>query len=181
MNELHQMSLQTFSGSTIVRPATEADLKGIDSLRKADGDSLGFLPIMKLQHIVTQTLDRGRWRWLYESLWVCEDNDDMTGYVLAGFHREGAKIEQICVRRDARRMERAMILEGVVDAEARARTKQRIRCRVAFDIEANFFWQAIGYNAIATVTSTWMNQGESKSRRPLVVYDKIICQPELWK
>jgi hypothetical protein len=165
--------------ATVIRPALEADLKAIDSLRKADGDSLGFLPIMKLQCIVNQKLDRGRWRWLYESLWVAEDNGELTGYVLAGFHRDGAKIEQICVRGDARRMERAMLLEDVVQQEARLRQKQRIRCRVAFDIEANFFWKAIGYIPIATVSSTWMNQRESKSQRPLVVYDKTICQPTL--
>jgi hypothetical protein len=76
-------------------------------------------------------------------------------------------------------MDRALALEGVVDCEARRRLKSRIRCRVAFDIEANFFWVAIGYVPVATVTSTWMNQRESASKRPLVVYDKIICQPEL--
>jgi hypothetical protein len=164
----------------MIRSATINDLKAVDSLRKADGDCLGFLPIQKLEHIVNLTLDRGRRRFLYESLWVEEEMPgEITGYVLAGFHREGAKIEQICVRQDARRMERAIALEAVVDTEARARLKPRIRCRVAFDIEANFFWKAIGYTAITTTASTWMNHGESKSKRPLIVYDKILCQPEL--
>ena len=163
----------------IVRAAAQYDLKAVDSLRKADGDSLGFLPIVKLEHIVNRTMDRGRARWKYESLWVCEDNGEITGYVLAGFHADGAKIEQICVRRDARRMERAVSLEGVVSAESWRRGMKRIRCRVAFDIEANWFWKAVGYSPVATVTSTWMNQRESIRKRPLVVYDKIICQPEL--
>lgn len=164
----------------IVRKANLADLKVVDFLRKRDGDCLGFLPIAKLEHIVNCTLDRGRRRWEYESLWVCEDNADVTGYVLAGFHISGAKIEQICVRNDARRMERAMALESAVDREARKRRSNRIRCRVAYDIEANFFWRAIGYDVVATVTSTWMNQRESKSKRPLIVYDKIICQPDMF-
>ncbi len=164
---------------TVIRPATMNDLKAIDSLRKADGDCLGFLPLAKLEHIVNQTLDRGRRRWLYESLYVCEDNGDLTGYVLAGFHREGSKIEQICVRQDARRMERAIELESVVSKESLSRTKARIRCRVASDIEANWFWKAIGYTPVAELTSTWLNQRESQSRRPLTVYDKILCQPEL--
>lgn len=166
---------------TLIRSAVESDLMAIDSLRKKDGDCLGFLPLMKLEHIVRRTLDRGRARWRYESLWVCEDNGDLTGYVLAGFHREGAKIEQICVRQDARRMERALALERVVADESTARLKPRIRCRVAADIESNLFWRAIGYVPVTTVTSTWLNQRESKSRRPIVVYDRVICQPELFQ
>jgi hypothetical protein len=57
-----------------IRKSSLNDLKAIDSLRKADGDCLGFLPILKLEHIVNQSLDRGRRRWLYESLWTCEDS-----------------------------------------------------------------------------------------------------------
>jgi hypothetical protein len=134
-----------------------------------------------MEHIVHQTLDRGRVRHRYESMWTVTDNGEVTGYVMAGFHRNGGKIEQICVRHDARRMERALRLEAMVDAEARARTMPCIRCRVAVDLEANLFWTAAGYSPIATTTSTWVNQHESKSRRPLIVYEKRVCQPMLFQ
>ncbi len=162
----------------LIRSAEAGDIRAIDDLRKKDGDALGYLPIAKLEHIVNRTFDRGRARFRYESLWTCEDNGEVTGYVLAGFHRNGAKIEQICVRQDARRMERAIALEHIVDSEARRRQSWRIRCRVAFDIEANFFWRAIGYEPVAEAISTWQNIRESKSKRPLIVYDKQL-QPTL--
>jgi ribosomal protein S18 acetylase RimI-like enzyme len=164
----------------IVRHATDADLTAVEALRRADGDALGFVPRQKYEHIVMRTLDRGRRRWLYEWLLVSEDNGDVTGFVLAGFHRDGAKIEQICVRSDARRMERAMSLAEAIEVEAVRRGSRRLRCRVAFDLDANFFWQALGYTAVATTTSTWLNLRESQSKRPLIVYDKALDQLALF-
>jgi hypothetical protein len=92
----------------------------------------------------------------------------------------GCKIEQICVRADARRMERALSLADAVEAEAKRRNSGRMRCRVAYDIEANLFWRAAGYVPTATVVSTWLNLHESKSKRPLIVYDKVLSQPRLF-
>lgn len=157
-----------------IRPATADDLAAIDSLRKKYGSDLGFLPLQKYQHIVNKTLDRGRSRWKYERLYVVEDNDDMTGFVLGSLGRNGAKCEQVCVREDARRMERAMRLVDAIQAEAIIRHLPLIRCRVAADIEANLFWQAIGYTAIDTTTSTWLNIKESKSKRPIILYEKPL-------
>jgi len=165
---------------TIVRPACSDDLRAIEALRRADGDCLGFIPKQRYEHIVNQTLDRGRPRWTYEWLLVSEDNTDVTGFVLASFGREGMKAEQVCVRRDARRMERALLLVGTVELEAVRRHMNRARCRVAYDIEANAFWLAAGWEAVATVTSTWLNIRESKCKRPLIVYDKVLCQPRLF-
>lgn len=158
-----------------------ADLPAIEALRRADGDSLGFIPKARYEHIVERTLDRGRHRWKYEWLVVAIDNDDITGFCLAGFHRDGAKIEQVCVRQDARRMERALLLVDSIEDEARRRASLRIRCRVAYDIEANFFWLAAGYEPVTTVTSTWLNTRESASRRPLIVYDKELSQMTLFE
>ncbi len=157
-----------------VRHATPTDLSPIESLRRKDGSSLGFIPKIKYEHIVNRTLDRGRPRWKYEWLTVCEDNDDITGFCLSGFHRGGAKIEQICVREDARRFERALKLEEVIAEEAIRRRCEIIRCRVAYDIEANWFWKAVGYLAVSTITSTWLNQRESKSKRPLIEYERPL-------
>lgn len=165
---------------SVVRFATEADLAAVESLRRADGKDLGFVPKAKYEHIVRRTSDRGRQRWMYEWLIVTQDNGDVTGFCLAGFHRDGAKIEQICVRHDARRMERALALADAIQDEAERRSSPRIRCRVAFDIEANHFWRAAGYVPVATTTSTWLNLRESSSRRPLTVYDKPLRQQTLF-
>ncbi len=159
-----------------VRQATEEDLAAIEALRRHDGKDLGFVPAAKYEHIVRRTSDRGRTRWRYEWLIVLTDNDDLTGFCLAGFHRDGAKVEQVCVREDARRMERALRLVDAIEREARRRHCPRLRCRVAADIEANYFWRAAGYVPVAETVSTWLNLRESLSRRPLIVYDKPLAQ-----
>lgn len=167
------------SGTTI-RHAVFDDIPAIEALRRADGDSLGFIPKAKYEHIVNRTSDRGRDRWKYEWLIVAVDNGEITGFALSGFHRDGAKGQQFCVRQDARRMERALMMVDVIEAEARRRGMLRIRHRVAADIEANFFWRAAGYTPVALVRSTWMNVKESISRRPLIVYDKALDQQLLF-
>jgi hypothetical protein len=77
-------------------------------------------------------------------------------------------------------MERALALVDACEVEARKRGCLRIRCRVAADIDANFFWQAAGYKPIAQTTSTWLNVKESASRRPLYIYDKSLDQGSLF-
>lgn len=166
--------------TTIVRLARFDDLPAIEALRRADGDALGFVPKAKYEHITLKTSDRGRERWKYEWLIVATDNEDITGFLLTGFHRDGCKMQQLCVRDDARRMERALRLVGACEDEARRRGSLRIRCRVAADIDANFFWRAAGYKPIAMTTSTWLNVRESASKRPLLIYDKPLDQGSLF-
>ena len=89
-------------------------------------------------------------------------------------------MQQLAVRQDARRMTRALLLMDTMEEEARRRGNPFIRARVAYDIEANFFWRAAGYEPVNTVTSTWLNIRESKSRRPLIVYDKALDQLPLF-
>lgn len=165
---------------TIIRHAHVADLAAVEALRRADGDNLGFVPKTKYEHIVNRTLDRGRSRWRYEWLIVAVDNDEITGFCLANFGRMGAKVEQVCVRHDARRLERALRLVSFIEDEARRRGSLRLRCRVAADIEANFFWRAAGYLPVAETTSTFLNTRESKSKRRLIVYDKELDQQTLF-
>ena len=165
---------------TLIREATVFDLPAIEALRRSDGDSLGFVPKAKYEHITLKTSDRGRARWRYEWLIVAEDSTEITGFLLTGFHRDGCKMQQLCVRNDARRMERALRLVDACENEARRRGSRRIRCRVAADIEANMFWRAAGYEPIAITNSTWLNVRESISRRPLFIYDKSLDQGTLF-
>jgi ribosomal protein S18 acetylase RimI-like enzyme len=158
-----------------VRQAAPADLPAIEALRRANGAELGFVPKQKYEHIVNRTLDRGRARWLYEWLLVHVDADEVTGFCLAGFHRDGAKVEQVCVRDDVRRMERALRLVDTVETEAWKRGAARIRCRVAADIEATLFWRAAGFEVVGETTSTWLNLRDAKARRPLLIYEKLIA------
>jgi len=42
-------------------------------------------------------------------------------------------------------------------------------------LESNWFWKASGYIVVGEVVSTWLNQRESKTKRPLFVYQKCFA------
>ena len=165
---------QASKTNTICRPAKPEDVPYIDSLRKKEGAALGFIPIGAYQSVTTKMPVDGRRRWEYSKLIVTEDNGDLTGFCYATFWDDNAHIFQIVVQEDARRWQRAMLMIDVVESHARHLQKSSISCRVAFDLESNFFWRAIGYEAVRQVMSTWLNQKESASKRPLWHYNKKL-------
>jgi predicted GNAT superfamily acetyltransferase len=162
---------------TIVRDAVESDMLYIDSLRKKEGAALGFIPINTYMSVITKAPVGGRRRHLYSRLLVTVDNDDLTGFCFATFSQPKAHIFQIVVQEDARRWQRALLMANEIELDARIRGKTFVTCRVAYDLDSNLFWRAIGYNAIAITTSTWLNRRESKSRRQIIVYEKVIQKP----
>ncbi len=162
---------------TQLRDGREHDFGYIDSLRKKEGSALGFLPRDAYTSVLEQRRVHNRDRYKYQKVWVTEDNGDLTGFCYASFSDDPATIIQIVVQDDARRWHRAMMMETAVVDEARSRGLSSIKCRVAFDLESNWYWKAIGYTAIATVTSTWLNQRESQSKRPIVIYQKDLGMP----
>ena len=162
---------------TIIRPAEFEDFKYIDSLRKKEGNALGFIPKDAYLSLLTQAPVDGRRRWEYQKLYVTVDNNDLTGYVYASFFGKYAHIIQIVVQEDARRWERATLLEDQINKDAHHYNKDGIECRVAFDLESNFYWRAMGYEPMKKVVSTWLNQKESKSKRPLWHYRKSFGLP----
>jgi N-acetylglutamate synthase-like GNAT family acetyltransferase len=151
----------------------------MDALRKKEGSALGFMPKDAYLSVLEKKRIANRDRWKYQRVWVTEDNGDLTGFSYASFSGDPATIIQIVVQQDARRWHRAMMMENAVDAEARERGLTSIKCRVALDLESNHYWKAIGYVPVQTVISTWLNQCESKSKRPIVVYHKDLGMP-LW-
>ena len=61
-----------------------------------------------------------------------------------------------------------------VEKRAKELGKTSVTARVAVDLESNMFWNGCGYNVVATTTSSWLNQKESKSKRQLHYYVKDI-------
>jgi len=79
---------------------------------------------------------------------ICEANNDAVGYVLItpgmGSFKY-AKIQQIAVRNDARRLYYGKALVEVCRdfCETFGRTSFTLRCRV--DLESNLFWKNLGF------------------------------------
>jgi hypothetical protein len=155
---------------TIVRQGKTEDWDYINSLRKIEASALGFIPKASYLSVLSEIPDGVRKRWEYAKINVVEDNGDLTGFCYATYFRDIARIYQIVVQQDARRWYRATLLENAVREEAKKQKCCGIACRVAFDLESNFFWRAIGYIPMKQITSTWLNQRESKSKRPLWLY-----------
>src|SRR3990167_1799892 len=158
---------------TVVKDATPKDWLYIDSLRKKEGGALGFIPKSVYVSILERNRAGGRARYLYSRLLVTVDNDDLTGFCYVSYAEQWAKIFQIVVQCDARRWHRALMMASVVEGDAERFGKQGVACRVAYDLESNWFWRAMGYTPVKQVISTWLNQRESKSRRPLWEYRKL--------
>jgi hypothetical protein len=173
--QLHLTSCLATHGElgTIARHAVEADLPYIDALRKKHGGELGFIPLQTYESVAKrETSTCGVDRWKHDWLLVCEDNGDLTGFCYAGFKQRTASIVQICIQQDARRWQRAAMLVGLVEDEARRRDCWSIKARVAEDIEAVKFWSAIGFCVEGQTISTWHGRQESKSKRKIDVYRK---------
>ena len=162
------------SMQTIVREAVSNDFFYIESLRRKNGSALGFIPKNVYLSILEKKRLDNRDRWAYSKIWVTVDNNDLTGFCYASFSNDPVNIFQVVVQEDARRWHRALLLEEIVYKESLLRGFTKIKCRVAYDLEANTYWKAIGYKPILQTTSSWLNQKESASKRPIIVYQKIL-------
>ena len=126
----------------VVRTATEADRTFIDKLQKENSYAVGFI-----QSTIWDKYVFGGERNFV--VFICEKNDDLVGYVLLTPGRGAytyAKIQQIAVREDARRLDYGSALLAVVKdfCNTFERIGVTLRCRI--DLESNHFWRNLGFN-----------------------------------
>jgi hypothetical protein len=164
---------------TICRRGLPQDWLYIDSLRKKEGKSLGFLPKAVYESVLEQARVANRDRWKYQRIIVTVDNEELTGFCMWSIFSDWVKIFQIVVQEDARKWHRAMLMLDWVEAETNDLRKDGVTCRVAYDLESNFWWKAMGYQPTELVTSTWLNQRESQSKRPIWIYKKPFRNTQL--
>ena len=128
-------------GDLTVRTAIEADKSFIDKLQKENSYAVGFIQAT----IWDKYVFGGERNFV---VFICEKNNDLVGYVLLTPGRAVntyAKIQQIAVREDARRLDYGSALLAVVKdfCNTFGRIGVTLRCRV--DLESNFFWKALGF------------------------------------
>jgi GNAT superfamily N-acetyltransferase len=126
----------------VVRTATQADRTFIDKLQKENSYAVGFI-----QSTIWDKYVFGGERNFV--VFICEKNDDLVGYVLLTPGRGSytyAKIQQIAVREDARRLDYGSALLAVVKdfCNTFERIGVTLRCRI--DLESNHFWRNLGFN-----------------------------------
>lgn len=157
---------------TLLRNGQGEDWLYIDSLRKKEGNALGFIPKDVYISVLERRRVHNRDRWKYQEVLVTEDNGQLTGFCMTSYFSDMANIFQVVVQQDARRWHRALLMVDHVEDRAHQLNKSGVTCRVAMDLESNMFWRGVGYNPVGETISTWLNQKESASKRPLFVYEK---------
>lgn len=135
-------------GDLTVRTATEKDKSFIDKLQKENSFAVGFI-----QSTIWDKYVFGGERNFV--VFICEKNNDMVGYVLLTPGRNSysyAKVQQIAVREDARRLDYGTALLAVVKDFCNTfdRLGVSLRCRV--DLESNHFWKSLGF----TLYGIWL-------------------------
>ncbi len=129
-----------------VRTSTIKDMLLIDKLQKENSFAVGFI-----QKTVWEKYVFGGERNFV--VLICEANNDAVGYVLItpgkGAYKY-AKIQQIAVRNDARRLYYGTALLDVCKqfCEKFHRIGFTLRCRQ--DLESNFFWVSLGFKKYDT-------------------------------
>ncbi len=128
-----------------VRTAISKDIALIDKLQKENAYAVGFIQ----KTIWDKYVFGGERNFI---VLICEANSDAVGYVLItpgkGAYRY-AKIQQIAVRNDARRLSYGTALLDVCRqfCEKFHRVGFTLRCRQ--DLDSNKFWKALGFENYA--------------------------------
>lgn len=129
------------SGDLVVRNSTISDWQFVDKLQKENSFAVGFI----------QNTIWSKYVWGGERNFVvliCEKNADPVGYILITPGHGAmtyAKIQQIVVRNDARRLDYGTALLAVARefCETFGLKGFTLRCRT--DLESNFFWRSLGF------------------------------------
>jgi N-acetylglutamate synthase-like GNAT family acetyltransferase len=141
INILYNDTLKNIS----VRTATINDILLIDKLQKENSYAVGFIQ----KTIWNDYVFGGKRNFV---VFICEANNDAVGYVLITPGKSAyryAKIQQIAVRNDARRLYYGTALLDVCKqfCEQFHRVGFTLRCRQ--DLESNNFWKALGFKKYA--------------------------------
>jgi len=126
--------------TTELCPAQPGDLqvlKFLDALSKKNGHCVGFLPLIAYE----EALNLGRVTLLFY-------NDEPAGYMIRGPVKECTKIYQLVIAEELRRIENGTTLLDNLRQKAVAGKAYEISLHCAEDLEANRFWQALGFQKV---------------------------------
>jgi len=157
-----------------VRTSTIKDMLLIDKLQKENSNAVGFI-----QKTIWENYVFGGER-NFVAL-ICEANNDAVGYVLITPGKGAytyAKIQQIAVRNDARRLHYGTALIDVCRQFCVQfhRIGFTLRCRT--DLESNHFWRNLGFTQYATWEKGKINHVGFKASNDINLY-KIDLNPNI--
>ena len=134
----------------------------IDSLQRKNAEQLSFYP----NQVFEREQKNGR-------LYLGMLNGEPCGYLYVGAAGGDVKCHQVCIEYDARRKLYGAMLVVALENYANESMSNSITLRCGFDLEANKFWEEMGYNCIA------VKQGGVRRMRKINVWRKYL-QPQLF-
>jgi len=134
----------------------------IDALQKKNAESLSFYPLQAFE----REQKNGR---LYLGLL----NGEPCGYIYVGAAGGDVKCHQVCIQYDARRKLYGAMLVVAMENYANASMSSSITLRCGFDLDANKFWEELGYKCIA------IKDGGVRRMRKINVWRKYL-QPQMF-
>jgi len=134
-----------------------SDLDYILAQMRRETDALGFIPEPTLRQRFIR-------RDLYQI--IRDGRGRRTGYVIHGPPRSGRPLflHQTLVELDRRRRHHAQRAIDAIARQGLAAGSTELRLRCGMDLEANAFWQAIGFHLVAIET------GGNRRNRILAIY-----------
>ena len=144
-----------------IRTATPADFAFVRSLQARNSNAVGFVPIEGVRNYLAAGC-----------ITITRENDDQAGYLLARPRVAGAPfirpIVQAAVCFDARRRRHALSLVDDLARAAFISGQLLLQCWCREELEANDFWQAAGFIAVAR-----RHQG-AKRGRPCILWRRPL-------
>jgi hypothetical protein len=127
----------------------------VDHLQKKNAEALSFYP----KCVFEREAERGR-------IFLGLLNGSPCGYLYVGAKTQDVKCHQVCIEYDARRrLHGASLVKAMEDY---AKDAYSITLRCGFDLDANSFWQDMGYKCVQ------IQQGGIRRMRQINVWRKVI-------
>jgi GNAT superfamily N-acetyltransferase len=135
----------------------------IDSLQKKNAEALSFYP----KQVFERELSNGR-------LFLGLLNGQPCGYIYVGATGGDVKCHQVCIEYDARRKLYGAMLVVALENYANESFSNSITLRCGFDLDANKFWEEMGYKCVA------VKDGGVRRMRKINVWRKYL-QPQMFE
>lgn len=135
----------------------------IDGLQRKNAEALSFYP----RQVFEREQAKGR-------LFLGMLNGEPCGYLYVGAQGRDVKCHQVCIQYDARRRLYGAAIVAVMEQYASESHAASITLRCGFDLEANDFWKAMGYQCLA------QHIGGVRRMRTINVWRKQLT-PELFE
>lgn len=110
----------------------------VDGLQRKNAEALSFYP----RQVFEREADKGR-------VFLGLLNGEPCGYIYLGAAATDVKCHQVCIQYDARRRLYGAALAVAMEDYADRAGASSITLRCGFDLDANDFWQTLGYGVIA--------------------------------